>query len=445
LLVETDEPGVPDAWTALDALDTLVERSLVTTVPAHDGGAPRYRLLESARAYALERLDEAGERASMQHRHAIALAALFDAAYTEYFDGSIGAESWMRKLAADIDNARDALASARASGDVLVGLTIAATLLRALPPPLYSERVALAEACEPLLAQSVPAPLAARMWIELSSAWGDTRRPRALAAAQHALDCARTLDREQDDGFTLYHALCLVAGANARLGLPEPAAAPLAELQQLENPEWPAQRLLWGAQAAQFVAHARGDGADVVKQSRRLVEFDRRRGKDVSLGLGNLVDAELIAGNAEAAARSGAALVASLQGTRHDFILALARLNLCAAYLALDDIANARAVGRALWPQAVFFDYPQLAALYLALLAALEKRPHAAAQLLGYTDAAHSARDGDRHEPNESAAIARARAIATQALGEREFARLHAEGAKLSKADIPALAFGDAS
>ncbi|HUL64237.1 MAG TPA: winged helix-turn-helix domain-containing protein [Burkholderiaceae bacterium] len=444
LLVETDEPGVPDAWAVLDALDALVERSLVTTLPGHDGGAPRYRLLESTRAYALERLDEAGERESMQRRHASALAELFDAAYAEYFDGSIGAESWMRKLAADIDNARDALAAARASGEVLEELTIAATLLRALPRPLNSERVALADACEPLLTRSVPAPLAARMWIELSSAWGDTRRSRALAAAQRALECARALDREQDDGFTLYHALCLVAGANARLGRPEPAAAPLAEMQQLEDPEWPAQRLLWGAQAAQFVAHARGDGADVVKHARRLVELDRRRGNDVSLGLGNLVDAELVAGNAEAAARSGAALVAALHGTRHGFTLALARLNLCAAYLALDDTANARAIGQALWPQAVFFDYPHLAALYLALLAALEKRPRAAAQLLGYAEAAQGARHEDQRAPNESAAIARARAIAMQALGENEFARLHAEGARLSKADVPGLAFSNA-
>jgi predicted ATPase/DNA-binding winged helix-turn-helix (wHTH) protein len=440
-LVETDDPGIPDAWAVLDALDTLAERSLVTTLPAHDGGVPRYRLLESTRAYALERLDEAGERTSMQRRHALALAALFYAAYSEYFDGSIGAETWMRKLAADIDNARDALASAHASGDVLVELTIASTLLRALPRPLYSERVALADACEPLMTHPVPAPLAARMWIELSSAWGDTRRQRALAAAEHALEHARALD----DRFTLYHALCLVAGANARLGRAQPAAAPLAEAQLLEDPQWPAQRLLWGAQAAQFVAHARGDGADVVKHARRLVEFDRRRGNDVSLGLGNLVDAELVAGNAEAAARSGAALVAALQGTRHGFTLALARLNLCAAYLALDDTANARSVGQALWPQAVFFDYPHLAALYLALLAALEKRPHAAAQLLGYAEAAHGARDEDQRAPNEAAAIARARAIATQALGESEFARLHAEGTRLSKADVPALAFDAAA
>src|SRR5262249_571749 len=50
-------------WDVLDALDTLVERSLVAVLPGDAGAAPRYRLLESPRAYAAERLEEAGEAA----------------------------------------------------------------------------------------------------------------------------------------------------------------------------------------------------------------------------------------------------------------------------------------------------------------------------------------------------------------------------------------------
>ena len=439
VLTDTGDRGDLDHWAVLDALDVLVDRSLLAMLPAQDGGAPRYRLLESTRAYALERLDEAGERAAFQRHHAIALAALLDGAYDDYFNGTTGAEDWMDRLAADIDNARDALAWARASGETQVELTIAATLLRALPRPRYAERVALANACEPLLTQHVPDALAARLWIEVSSAWADTQRVNSQRAAQRAVDFARKVN----DAFTLYHALCLAAGSSARLGKPEPAAAPLAEAQRLEDPNWPAHRLIWGAQAAQFVAHARGDGAAVVTQARRLVDLDRKRGKDASIGLGNLVDAELVAGDAQAAARTGAPLVAALQGTRHEFTLALARLNLCAAYLALDDAARAREVAQALWPQAVFFDYPHLAACYLALLAALESRPRAAAQLLGYAEAAYGARDEDQRAPNEAAAIGRARAIAAAALGSSDFARLHAEGAKLSKDDVAARAFGN--
>ena len=47
-----------DRWEAVDALQALVERSLVVVDGAE---SPRYRLLESTHAYALERLADSGE------------------------------------------------------------------------------------------------------------------------------------------------------------------------------------------------------------------------------------------------------------------------------------------------------------------------------------------------------------------------------------------------
>jgi len=442
VVADAHDGGSLGSWDVLDVLDALVDRSLVAVLGAHDDGAPRYRLLESPRAYALERLGEAGEHATLQRRHALALAAIYDAAYDDYFSHRIGADDWMHKMAADLDNARDALAWARRAGETTVELTIGATLLRALPPSLLAERMALADACEPRLTPSVPEPLQLRTWVEISCAWSNTQKVRSHQATQRALELARKLHRPRDDAFMLYHALCLAAGATAKVADPRAALAPLAELRALEDPGWPAQRLIWGAQAAQFVAHASGDGAGALIQARRLVELDIARGKDASLGLGNLVDAELAAGNAQAAVQSGAALVASLQGTRHEFTLALARLNLCAAHLALDDHVKAREVAQALWPQAVFFEWPQYAACYLALLAALEARPYAAARLLGYAEAAYAARHDDMGSTNEAAAVTRARAMVALALNEAEVARLHAEGVALRDADIAALAFG---
>jgi len=441
VVADADDGGTLDRWAVLDALDTLVDRSLLAVIGVHDNEPPRYRLLESSRAYALERLDAAGERAALQRRHALALAALFDAAYDDYFSARCGADDWMRRMGADLDNARDALACARGAGDAALELTLAATLLRALPPSLHPERSALADACEARLVEaSVAAPLQCRAWIEMSCAWSNTQKARSHAAAQRALALARAL--EPGDRFALYHALCLSAGAMAKVSDPAQALAPLAEARALEDPAWPAQRVIWGAQAEQFVAHARGDGAGALVQARRLVELDLQRGKDASIGLGNLVDAELAAGHAPAAARTGAALVASLQGTRHEFTLALARLNLCAAHLATDDPAAARPVAQALWPQALFFEWPHYAACYLALLAALEERPRAAARLLGYVDAVYAARHEERGSTNEDAAIARAAALAVAALGEPAAARLRADGALLRAAEVAALAFG---
>jgi len=441
VLADTEDGGELDEWGVLDALDGLVDRSLVAVLAAEDDGVPRYRLLESPRAYALERLDEAGERQALQRRHALAVAAMFDAAYDDYFSGRIGADDWMRRLAADLDNARDALTWARVAGDARVQLAIGATLLRALPPSLHGERMALADACESRVGSSVPEPLQQRVWVELNCAWADTQKLRSRDAAQRALSLARKLDDPQADRFALYHALCRFASAAAQAGDLPAAVAPFDEQQALEDPAWPAQRLLWGAEAAQVIARTRGDTAEALRRSRKLLALDRARGGDGSIAYGNLIDAELAGGDALGAAQSGAEFVAALQGTRHEYSLAYARLNLCAAWLALDDCAQARSVAQVAWPQAVMFELQHYAAGYLALLAALEARPRTAARLLGYAEAIYAAREEAR-ETNEAAAMTRAHTLARAALGDTGFAGLHAEGATLCDTDITALAFG---
>ena len=65
-----------DVWAALDHLGALVDKSLVL---AEGDPVPRYRLLETTRAYALERLAEAGETERVLRRHAEALLAMLEA------------------------------------------------------------------------------------------------------------------------------------------------------------------------------------------------------------------------------------------------------------------------------------------------------------------------------------------------------------------------------
>ena len=69
-----DASGSLDSWAVLDALGTLVDRSLVSV----DAGEPvRYRLLETMRVFALEQLASAGDTAALRARHARAVANLF--------------------------------------------------------------------------------------------------------------------------------------------------------------------------------------------------------------------------------------------------------------------------------------------------------------------------------------------------------------------------------
>jgi predicted ATPase/DNA-binding winged helix-turn-helix (wHTH) protein len=440
LLVDGDD----DLWAVLDALDTLVDRSLAVALPQSDADGrsePRYRLLETPRAFALERLDGAGERAALQRRHALAVAAVLDAAYNEYFSGQIGVDDWLHQRAPDLDNAREALHWAHAAGDSELELRIGTTMLRALPPSLHDERVALADAVEACIDVQVPQPLQMKAWIELNCVLADPRKARGRAAADRALALARCLDPTQPDRFALYHALARAASAAAQADDLATARSLLEELQPIEDPAWPPHRLLWGAEAVQWVARMGGDTAEALRRGHRLLALDRARGSHASIAMGNLIDAELAAGHAKAATSLGAELVESLRGTRHEYSLAFARINLLAALLAQDDAAQARPVAQQAWARADAFELQHAAAAYLALLAALEGRPRAAVQLAAYSEALY-ARRNEAREQNETAATLRALQLARRSLDDATFAQLQAEGVALGDAEISSVAFG---
>jgi predicted ATPase/DNA-binding SARP family transcriptional activator len=74
-----------DESQALDLLARLVDRSLVIAEPGEDGS--RYRLLETVRQYAAERLVTAGEAESTRHAHAEAFLHLAEEAFSPGQDG----------------------------------------------------------------------------------------------------------------------------------------------------------------------------------------------------------------------------------------------------------------------------------------------------------------------------------------------------------------------
>jgi hypothetical protein len=198
--------------------------------------------------------------------------------------------------------------------------------------------------------------------------------------------------------------------------------------------------LLWGAEARQWHARMSGDAVAALEHGRRLLALDRERGSHASIAIGNLIDAELAAGHSGEAAALGAALVASLQGTRHEYGLAFARVNLLAALLAQGDADNARAVAEAAWSRAPAFDLQHAAAAYLALLAALEGRPRDAVTLAAYSEGLYEAR-AEAREANETHAVVRAMSIARAALDAATLDALQAEGRRLRDAEIAAIAF----
>jgi predicted ATPase/class 3 adenylate cyclase len=96
-----------ESYEVLDLLSQLVDKSLVLVVESSAGEA-RYRLLETVRQYAQERLAEAGESTAIQQRHLNWLVDLAERAETELRGPRQVA--WMDRLEAEQDNVRTALA-----------------------------------------------------------------------------------------------------------------------------------------------------------------------------------------------------------------------------------------------------------------------------------------------------------------------------------------------
>ena len=89
----------------IDRLADLVAKSLV--VADVSGTEPRFRLLDTTRAYAIEKLDESGERERIAHRHAEYYRDLFERAEREVPARPPG--EWLADYAREIDNLRAAL------------------------------------------------------------------------------------------------------------------------------------------------------------------------------------------------------------------------------------------------------------------------------------------------------------------------------------------------
>jgi predicted ATPase/DNA-binding winged helix-turn-helix (wHTH) protein len=104
------------------ALAGLVTRSLVSANVS--GAVPYYRLLETTRAYALERLRESGEFGALARRHAEYQCILCERTELEW--GTTPPGDWLAVYGHQIDNVRLALDWAFSpSGDAGIGMTLA--------------------------------------------------------------------------------------------------------------------------------------------------------------------------------------------------------------------------------------------------------------------------------------------------------------------------------
>lgn len=120
-----------DAAQVIGALEGLVAKSLVSaTTP---GGATRYRLLETTRVYAQEKLDESSEKAAIARRHAT------------YFASSLAALEDVAEMSEHLGNMRAALEWAFGSGGESAEVRAPAVALAASAVPIFLELSLLLE------------------------------------------------------------------------------------------------------------------------------------------------------------------------------------------------------------------------------------------------------------------------------------------------------------
>jgi predicted ATPase len=180
---------------AIDRLADLVAKSLV--VADASGTRPRFRLLDTTRAYAIEQLDANGEREAVARRHAEYYRDLFERAEREV--PARPTDEWLADYAGDIDNLRAALDWAFSPSGVQsigVALTVGAIPLW-LQLPMVDECRSRVEQVFASLARE--APIDARGEMKLQAALGASllftkgATPAARQACTAALRLAESL------------------------------------------------------------------------------------------------------------------------------------------------------------------------------------------------------------------------------------------------------------
>jgi predicted ATPase/DNA-binding winged helix-turn-helix (wHTH) protein len=417
-----------DRWDVLQAVGGLAERSLLSVSREE---TTRYRLLETPRAYALERLREANEEPAQRLRHVHVTCARLEAAYETYLHRIDSVDEWRAALHPELDDARAALAYAL-DRDAPSAVSLAGCMALVLSSESPSELREMLLATLPLL-QGGAAPIACARWYhEAAFAFAEVKPADARAWAANALELTRTLS----DRIGQYRAL----GASVYVdhGAVDASIHPhLAQMQALEDGSWPLAVRAQGAHAAACWYSARGEFELALRWRRRCVDLYARAGHSWRhlAEQANLLDTLLASGRVTEAVSLGTELQTAQAATRFKAALPGARLNFLGALLASGDLQRARMQVEEGWPFAVRANWQAYWADHLALMAALEGRARSAALLVGASDARYEQLDVAR-EVNEARAWERARAQAERALGLVQSVALREAGASLDDEEI---------
>ena len=424
-LAEVVAEGELDEWEVIERLGSLVDKSLIV---AEGSPTPRYRLLETIRAYALEQLAQAGETVELERRHAAWIARLCeDLAQVTPTQRAIHWGSW---YGPELDNVRAAIDHAFAEGgDVHLGIKLtgcAAALFTGRN--VWTEGIARQDVALARLDAGTPPQTEACLWDGVSLIWRNLNHHKDLTAAMRSAVLWQGLDEER-----YLRAVLLRARALAFLLRFSDAQEVLTLVEGRLDP-WPAlQGQYWNVQG--LLAHlSHGDAGAAYARARTL--FDQVGDINNSLiACANLAEFLFAQGHAD---RSEAEWHAALERARAWAAPRL--LGHVVGHLAGLLIFQGRLEEAEPLVQEALQLLPKIAYLFwfvphLALRAALQERWETAARLSGYAQAAYAAL-GHAREANEDLTVNHLDALLADHLGPEQIASLRNEGASWTAADV---------
>lgn len=392
---------------AIDVIGRLVDRSLVTVLPTEP---PRYRLLETARCYAVDCLAAAGEGDTARRRMALAMLDLLDRSWEEYW--SQDEAVWLSQYTPEIDNVRAALDWARRHDRELAVSLYGSSWPLYVEADLQAEGQAAHDEAVGLLAGGMADSRIGRFWDAIATydsrrQWDRARYAAELAAERHA---ARGDTRAQ------YYSLLQLA-LNWR---DDPASArrTFESARALEDPAWPARLLAHGAMTDGALLTSRGQHADARDAYRRALAIALTTSERQALAATvNIVELDIACGSTAAALQLGRPLAISLrQVGRRETRFELLVLTMSALLLE-GETAEARELAVELHSLALRLDRGRLYSALdaMSLLACHDGRFEAAARIAACSDAAHETHGQARRSPAEE----RVRAQVESLLGAR--------------------------
>ncbi len=423
-----------------DVLASLVDKSLVLADP--DGDTFRYRLLESTREYARERLDAAGERDATATRHLRSLRDRFTAA-SERYQRTARSDEIVSLLGAELEDVRAALQFALVhEAEVTIGAELLAAIgtswnAFASDADGIARLGAFADALDERQTE-----LRSELLNALSRLLSDAgQRAKAMDLAVEAVALARAGSRPN----VLIQAIESHAISLGRARRIEEADRALAEAEAIPEPCALLRLRLLSTRS--FLNLFLGDLDGAATAYERLLREHRKIGnahfaRTITLSLAEVEHARGFTERSVALLRDVVPEARS-GGDRGMFATMLA--NFAGYLVAVDETEAAIDIAREAIRELATRDPESynlaVSAEHLALALAVEGDCERAARLSGYADATF-ARAGFEREFTETTTYDRLRGILRDAFREEQLTTLLAEGAALTPDDTIDLALG---